>query len=95
MSILVKMKKSLIRLSRTDPQNYKIISSQSKQQVIIKCKHCDSEAVKAKTPSGTTLYYCCSKFCNFSGKIVSRSLKQQMKKTDSCIFRIPKFSLLS
>ena len=95
MSILVKMKKSPIRLSQTAPQNYKIISSQSKQQVIIKCKHCDSEAVEAKTPSGTTLYYCCNKFCNFSGKIVSRSLKQQMKKTDSYIFRIPKFSLFS
>jgi len=75
MSILVKMKKSLIRLSRTDPQNYKIISGQSKQQVIIKCKHCDSEAVEAKTPSGTTLYYCCNKFCNFSGKIVSQIIK--------------------
>ena len=69
------MKKSLIRLSRTDPQNYKIISGQSKQQVIIKCKHCDSEAVEAKTPSGTTLYYCCGEFCNFSGKIVSQIIK--------------------
>jgi len=75
MSILVKMKKSLIQLSRTAPQNYKIISSQSKQQVIIKCKHCDSEAVEVKTPSGTTLYYCCGKFCNFSGKIVSQIIK--------------------
>ena len=69
------MKKSPIRLSRTAPQNYKIISSQSKQQVIIKCKHCDSKAVEAKTPSGTTLYYCCDKFCNFSGKIVSQIIK--------------------
>ena len=79
MSILVKMKKSPIRLSRTAPQNYKIISSQSKQQVIIKCKHCDLKAVKAVTPSGTTLYYCVNKSCNFSGQIVSQNIKTNEK----------------
>jgi len=56
-------------------QKEQVRTSQSKQQVIIKCKHCDSKVVKAKTPSGTTLYYCSNEFCNFSGKIVSQIIK--------------------
>jgi len=46
---------------------------------IIKCKHCDSKAVKVKTPSGTTLYYCCNEDCNFSGKILSLIIKTTNK----------------
>ena len=46
---------------------------------IIKCKHCDSKAVKVKTPSGTTSYYCCNKACNFSGKILSLIIKTTNK----------------
>ncbi len=69
------MKQSSIRSIRTAYQNYSTIFSQSKQQVILRCKYCDSKAVEAKTPNGTTLYYCCSKFCNFSGKIVSQIIK--------------------
>ncbi len=56
-------------------QKEQVRTSQSKQQVILRCKHCDSKVVEAKTPSGTTLYYCCNKFCNFSGKIVSQIIK--------------------
>ena len=73
------MKQSQIRLTRTAFKNYQIISSQSKQQVIIKCKHCDLKAVEAITPSGTTLYYCVNKSCNFSGKIVSQIIKTNEK----------------
>ncbi len=73
------MKQSPIRLSRTAYQNYPIISSQSKQKIIIKCKHCDSKAEEVITPSGTTLYYCCGKSCNFSGKIVSQIIKTNEK----------------
>ncbi len=69
------MIQSATRLSRRDYQNYSIISRKSKQKIIIKCKHCDSKAVEAKTPSGTTLYYCCNEFCNFSGKITSQIIK--------------------
>jgi len=46
---------------------------------IIKCKHCDFKAVKVKTPSGTTLYYCSQKSCNFSGKILNLSIKTKNK----------------
>ncbi len=74
------MKQSPIRLSRTAYQNYPIISSQSKQKIIIKCKHCDSKAVKAITPNDTILYYCGSKSCNFSGKIQSLFMKPTIEK---------------
>ncbi len=73
------MKQSQIRLTRTASKNYPIISSQSKQHVIIKCKHCDLKAVKAITPSGTTLYYCVNKSCNFSGQIVTQIIKTNEK----------------
>ncbi|MFQ5572639.1 MAG: hypothetical protein ACE5EJ_00150, partial [Nitrosopumilaceae archaeon] len=63
------------RRGRSKIRKEQVKTSQSKQQVIIKCKHCDSKTVEAKTPSGTTLYYCRSKFCNFSGKIASQIIK--------------------
>jgi len=69
------MKQSQTRLTRTAFKNSPIISSQSKQQVIIKCKYCDLKAVKAITPNGTTLHYCANKSCNFSGMIVSQISK--------------------
>ena len=69
------MKQSSIRSVHTAYQNYPTFFSQSKQHVILRCKYCDSKAVEAKTPSGTTLYYCSGKFCNFSGKIVSQIIK--------------------
>ena len=60
-----------IRSTGTDYQNYSEFFNQSKQQAILRCKYCDSKIVEIKTPSGTTLYYCSDKFCNFYGKIVS------------------------
>ena len=56
---------------RTDYQKYPKFFSEAKQQTILRCGYCDSETVETKTPSGTTLYYCRDKFCNFYGKIVS------------------------
>ncbi len=69
------MNQSPTRLIRTDSQHFKNFFSQSKQQTKIKCKHCNSKTVKVKTPRGTTLYYCCGKSCNFSGKIVRQIIK--------------------
>ena len=66
------MEQSSIRSIQMDSQNYPKFFSQSKQQAIFRCKYCDSKTVNAKTPSGITLYYCCDKFCNFYGKIVSK-----------------------
>ncbi len=65
------MKQFSIRSIQTDYQKYSKFFSQSKQQEILRCKYCDSKTVETKTPSGTTLYYCGGKFCNFYGKIVS------------------------
>jgi len=72
------MKQSLIRKGFQKSQN---IFSQSKQQVILKCKHCSSSAVKVITPNGTILCYCCNESCNFSGKIISLFIKQKTEKS--------------
>ena len=63
------MNQSSTRLIRTDAQHFQNFFSQIKQQIKIKCKHCNSQAVRVKTPNGNTLYYCGNKSCNFSGKI--------------------------
>ncbi len=74
------MIQSATRLSLREYQNYSIISSKSKQKIIIKCKHCDSKAVEVITPNGTILYYCGSKSCNFSGKIQNLFMKPTIEK---------------
>ncbi len=79
-----KMKQSLIRKGIRNSKN---IFSQSKQQVILKCKHCSSTTVKVITPNGTILYYCCNESCNFSGKIISLFIKQKTEKTNSSIIK--------
>ena len=78
------MKQSSIRKGFQSSQN---IFSKSKQQVILKCKHCSSRAVKVITPNGTILYYCCNEACNFSGKIISQFIKQKTEKTNSSIIK--------
>ena len=59
---------------RADYQNYPKFFTQSKQQTILRCTHCDSKTVETKTQGGNTLYYCSDKFCNFYGKIVKDHL---------------------
>ena len=70
------MQQSQIRLNHSAYKKSLVIFRQKKQKVIKKCKHCDLAAVKAKTPSGTTLYYCANKNCNFSGMIVNKINKK-------------------
>jgi len=68
-------------------QSSKNILRQPKQQVILKCKHCSSSAVKVITPNGTILYYCGNKTCNFSGKMLSLFTKQKTEKTNTNIIK--------